>query len=280
MSHYKFLAIKSKFWKPKEDYIAKIVTALKDKVQDGDFIVISEKAISTATGNIYDESKILPNRTARFLAKYWMRYFWPYVLGPLCHLRGKTIQHLRNYPIEEGSAHKQVALQRVGLLQALRHASEGGIDATNLPYSYVSLPLKHPLQVAKRIRESIRTMLRKEVVVMIVDTDKTYTWKCFHFSSRSKAIDGIRSFGGFIAYLIGRSFKLEKRATPLVILGTNISVEETLEIAEMANRARGHGMGRTIWDIAAAFNVKPTGVSWKMLEAAEHKPIVIIRSFS
>ena len=41
MRHYKFLAIKSQFWKPKEDYIAKIVTALKDKVQDGDFVVIS-----------------------------------------------------------------------------------------------------------------------------------------------------------------------------------------------------------------------------------------------
>jgi F420-0:gamma-glutamyl ligase-like protein len=130
--HYKFLAVKSPFWRPKEDYVAKIVATLKDKVQDGDFIVISEKAISTAAGNICDESKILPSRTARFLAKYWMRYFWSYVLGPLCHLRKKTIYRLRKYPIEEGSAHKQVALQQVGILQiALEVMAWGGQSGTS-----------------------------------------------------------------------------------------------------------------------------------------------------
>ena len=70
---------------------------------------------------------------------------------------------------------------------------------------------------------------------------------------------------------------MEKRATPLAVAGSQITTEEALEIAKIANRTRGAGAGRTVWDMAKTFNVELTGVTWKMLESVEHRPIVVIR---
>ncbi len=206
-----------------------------------------------------------------------MRYVWGYIIGPLCHLREKTVLHLRAYPIEEGAAHKEVALKHAGFLQALMMGSEGGIDGSNLPYSYVSLPLKNPQQTAQRVREHIGSVLGKKVVVMIIDTDKTYSLGRFNFTPRPKPIKGIHSFGGFLTYVIGRLFKMKRRATPIAVAGSEIPVEEALKIAEISNRAQGFGAGRTIWDTAETFNVSITSVTWEMLDLVKHKPIVIVR---
>ncbi|PIX31901.1 hypothetical protein COZ60_02055, partial [Candidatus Bathyarchaeota archaeon CG_4_8_14_3_um_filter_42_8] len=114
--------------------------------------VVSEKAISTASNNIVDENGVRPSLSAKLIAKYWMRIVWGYFLGPLCHFQERLLQRLREYPFETGSRHKQVALQYAGLLQELMFGSEGGIDGSNLAYSYVSLPLKNADELAKKIR--------------------------------------------------------------------------------------------------------------------------------
>lgn len=277
MKRFEVFCVATQYLKPDEEYVAKIVAALKDRLREDDIVVVSEKAISTATGNIVDESVAAPSLTAKLLAKYWMRYVWAYILGPLCHLKMRKIIHFKNYPAKEGSAHKQVVLQYCGFLQALMPGSEGGIDCSNLPYSYVSLPKNKANRQAAAIRDSIKVELGKDVSVMIVDTDKTYSWRTFHFTPRPKPIRGIYSIGGFIAYVVGRAFHLKKRATPLTVAGAKISVEETLEIAELANRARGFGAGRTVWDMSKTFGVSVTSVSWKMLEETDHKPVVLVR---
>jgi len=277
VNKYKAVAVTTRYWRPGEDYLKQIVKAIENKVENEDFVTISEKAISTALGNIVDESVVQPSWFARFLAKYWMRFVWPYILGPLCHLRKRTIQRLRAYPIEEGSAHKQVALEHDGFLQALMQGSEGAIDGSNLPYSYVSLPLKNAQQIAQKIQKRIKSKLNKKVTVVIVDTDKTYSLKGFHFTPRPKPLKGIHSFGGFLAYVAGRFFKLEKRATPLAVAGSQTTSEEAIEIAKIANRSRGSGAGRTVWGMAKTFRVTLTGVTWEMLDNVKHQPIVIIR---
>lgn len=276
---YKRLAVKTQYWRPGEDYLTQIVESIKNKIKDGDFVTVSEKAISTALGNLIDEQHFHPSWTARFLAKYWMRFVWVHILGLFCHLREKTVQRLRAYPVNEGAFHKQVALVHAGLLQALMQGSEGGIDASNLPYSYASLPLTNAQQIAKEVRESVRSVLDKKVIVIIVDSDKTYSFRTFHFTPRPKPINGIHSFGGFLAYVIGRFFKMKQRATPIAVAGSKISVEEALKIADIANRGRGVGAGRTVWDMAERFRVPVTGVTWRMLDRVEHKPIVIVRAY-
>jgi F420-0:gamma-glutamyl ligase-like protein len=277
MTKYKALAVTTGYWRPRENYTEKIVEGVRGKIRDGDFIAISEKAIATATGNIVDESVVKASLNARLIARYWMRVAWGHLLGRLCHFQGKPLQRLREYPLETGSRHKQVALHYAGLLQALMFGSEGGIDGSNLAYSYVSLPLKDARVAAEELRRQIQLRLRKKVFVLIVDTDKTYSLRYFHFTPRPNPIKGIHSFGGFIVYVTGRMFRLRKRATPIAVSGCSISVEEALEVAEIANRARGYGAGRTVWEMAEKFNVDVDDVSWEMLETVRHKPIVIVR---
>lgn len=271
------MALSTRYWKPGENYLRLIGDALRNQVKQGDFVTISEKALSTALGNLVDEGTVQPGLVARFLAKYWMRYVWGLLLGRLCHLRRRTLHHVRWYPLREGSAHKDIALKYAGFLQALMFGSEGGIDASNLPYSYVSLPLRNAQKMAQEIRECIKSELEEEVVVMITDTDKTYSLGGFHFTHRSTSVGGIHSLGGFLAYVIGRFFRLKRRSTPIAVSGSEMGLEEALEIAEAANRARGFGAGRTVWEMAEAFKVPITQVTWNMLSRVEHKPIVIVR---
>lgn len=275
---YQTIALVTGYWRPGEDYQQQIVNALKGKVHEGDVVTVSEKAISTATGNIVDEKLVKAKLLARLLARFWMRVAWAYPLGTLCRLRRKTVERFKVYPFEEGSRHKQLALEKAGFFQALMHGSEGGIDGSNLPYSYVSLPLRNAQQIAERIRESLQNELRRVVVVMIVDTDKTYTFRSFHFTPRPGSIRGIQSVGGILAYLLGRFLKLRMRSTPIALSGFSLSAETALQIAEAANKARGYGSGRNVWDMAEAFDVALTEVTWEMLDKVEHKPIVIVRS--
>jgi len=270
-------AVQTRYWMPGSNYLDIIVSALKDKLNDGDIVLVSEKALAVARRLIVDESHVKPGLLAKFLARFWMRIIWGFFLGRICRLKEENIWRLRNYPVKEGSAHKQVVLWYANFLQALHWGSEGGIDGSNLPFAYVSLPLKDPQSVAEEIRLYLKNLLRKEVTVIIVDTDKTYSLGSFHFTHRPVSIDGIHSFFGVIAYIVGRALRLKRRATPLAVLGAKIDIEYALDLAEAAHRARGSGAGRTVWDMAERFGVDLTGVSWEMLKGISHKPIVVIR---
>jgi len=276
MKEYSISAIRTEYWMPNSNYLDIIVSALRGKLNDGDIIVISEKALSIAKGLIIDEKRVKAGLLARFLARLWTRIIWGYFLGRLCHLRKKNIQRLRRYPCGDGGRHKQVALRYAGFLEALLWGSEGGIDGSNLPYAYVCLPLGDPQRDADEIRLYIRSRLAKRVAVMIVDTDKTYSFRNFHFTHRPISFNGIHRLPA-AAYILGRMLRLKRRSTPIAISGIRLDVEPALNIAEAANRARGFGAGRTVWDMADRFSVDLTGVTWEMLRRIEHKPIVIVR---
>jgi F420-0:gamma-glutamyl ligase-like protein len=273
----KALAVTTPYWKPGDDYSREVLRVIVRVVEDGDFVVISEKAISTALGNIVDETTVKPSLTARIISRFWMRVVWGYFLCVLCHFRKKLTHEIRAYPLEMGSRHKQVAIRYSSPLQALMFGSEGGIDGSNLPYSYVSLPLRNVNRLAERMRSRIEAETGKSVFVVISDTDKTYSLRNFHFTPRPYPMKGIRSFGGFIAYVAGKMFRLRKRATPLTVVGGECGAEVALKVAEVANRARGSGAGRTVWDMAEYFKTGLGEVSWEMLDRVRHKPVVIVR---
>ncbi|MBT0159619.1 gamma-glutamyl ligase [Candidatus Bathyarchaeota archaeon A05DMB-2] len=277
MTKYRALAAATRFWKPGENYLKIITAAIEAKVDDGDFLIVSEKAISTALGRILDESTVQPSLNAKLIARLWMRIAWGYLLGVICHFGQRLLRRLREYPLETGSRHKQVALEHAGVLQALMFGSEGGIDGSNLPYSFVSLPLSDASEVAEQIQRHVLRTLGKRVCVVIVDTDKTYTFRNFHFTPRPRPMKGIHSAAGFTTYIFGRAFRLKRSSTPLAVAGCRLQAAEALEIANIADRVRGPGSGATVWDMAARFSVSVTGVSWEMLARLEHKPIVLVR---
>ncbi len=273
---YAVRPVETSYWRPMDDWIGDIVDGVSKIVREGDFLVVSEKAISVATAQVIDEADIKPTSLAKLIAIGWMRIVWGRILGPLCHLSRTNIAHLAQYPVREGAAHKQLAMDRVGLLQALRHGSEGGIDASNLPFSIVALPLEDPRKEADKLRKQLLIKTGKKVTVLVVDSDKTYSFRDFHMSVRQTTVREVKCLGLF-AYLLGRSLKLRPRSTPLAVVGENLSAEEALQVSAVANRARGSGAGRTAWDMGERFRVKPHEVTWDMLEAVRHVPVVVVR---
>ena len=223
-------AIRTRYWKPGDDYHEIILDTISAELNEGDVVAISEKALVVAQGLIVDESRARPGLVARSLASFWMRLVWGFVLSRLCHMKPVNIKRLRAYPLREGARHKQVCLEHVGFLQALRPFSEGGIDTTNLPYSLASLPLESPKRVAEEIQKMIADRLGKNVALTIVDSDKTYSCGAVHLSSRQVEIPGVVNLG-FFAYLIGRAFKWRARSTPIAWVGSEVSPDHALRVA-------------------------------------------------
>jgi F420-0:gamma-glutamyl ligase-like protein len=277
MMKIKTFTLQCQYWRPGTNYQKEISRRVANIVYDGDIIAVSEKALSTAMGNIVDESLIKPGALAWFLSSFWTRRVWGGPLGRALRLKEQTISNLQNYPRIEGAAHKQVALSNVGFLQSLRHYSEGGIDASNLPYSYVSLPLKNPSKIASRIREDIEKKSDVKVTVMIVDGDTTYSWKNLHLAPRNVETPGFIHFGGFITFLIGRFFGFQARQTPVAISGESINPDRSLWFARLFHKLCGGGAGRTAWSMSENMETSLTGVTWEMLESVEHYPITVIR---
>jgi len=268
------------YWRPRADYLKLIYDNTHRFLRDGDILVISEKALSVAKGNIINERAFRPSLLAKMLAKIGMRFLWGCFLGKVCHFKAETIMRLRNYPLKEGAAHKQSVLQFAGFMQALKYGSEGGIDTSNVPFSYACLPLNNPKKEAMHIRRELEVKDRKKITIIISDTDSTFSYHNFHFTSRPNPIRGIKSFGGAFSFVLGRALKLRQRATPLAVVGSEIGIEEALNLVEIAHHARGYGAGRSVWDMRLRFGVGFSNVTWEMLEQVNHFPLVLIRRTS
>ncbi|MBD3206763.1 hypothetical protein GF319_10540 [Candidatus Bathyarchaeota archaeon] len=276
----KTITFRTRYWRPGTDYLTQVTNAVRKHVEDGDIIAVSEKAISTAAGNLVDEDKIKPGKVAVFLTKIWTKKIWVKILGKICGLKAQTIDNLKNYPDKEGACHKQVALRHAGFMQSLRHYSEGGIDASNLPYSYVSLPLKDPKYIAEKIKDEIFRACNKRVSVMIGDGDTTYSWRNLHLAPRKVPVPGLIHFGGVLTFIIGRVFHLRERQTPIVIVGENANPDRLLWLAHLFHKLSGGGAGRTVWSMAEKMETSLTEITYEMLESVSHQPITLIRIFS
>lgn len=278
---YAVIPIRTRYWRPGCNYMELIVRVLRRMgVRDGDILVISEKALAVAKGNIVDESSVSPSLLSKFLARVWMRLVWGYVLGKISRLSPRTIMYLRRYPVEYGSRHKQVALKYAGILGSLCFGSEGGIDGSNLPYAYVCLPLSQADREAGAIRENIRDALGVDVSVMIVDSDRCYTWRNICVTPRPTAVEGIHSGGGVVTYVFCNLLRLRSWPTPVAYAGRRMRIEDMLKVARVADKSRGHGAGRNVWEMAERFGVPLAGVNWEMLDAVPHRPIVVALNIS
>lgn len=267
---------KTRYWRPGTNYINETLKTTGEYVQDGDIIALSEKAVSTALGLLIDEANIQPSSLAKFLTAF-NKEVWGGVLGRLVGFKEKTLKNLQNYPLEEGAAHKQVALSTVGFLHSLKHYSEGGIDASNLPYSYVSLPLPKPSEICEIIRSNYMKKLGKDVTVMIIDSDTSYSWRNLHLAPRDLNVPGLVHKGGFLVFLVGRILKLKARRTPVGVAGMNLNPDRALWLANLFHKISGAGAGRTVWSMAENLETDLSGVTWQMLESLDHFPIALFR---
>lgn len=275
------IALESKIWRPKTDFKRSIAELVKKVALDGDYIVISEKALSSALGLLYDESSIKIDPYSKVMTYLTTNLLWGFALSRVCKLSPETSLLLRKYPLTEGTRHKKLALRIGGILQALKPTSECGIDATNVPGSLVSLPLKNPFYVANDIRTYLEQELGINVQVVISDSDK-----CYQFKLLPKLILSCRNIGirssinlGFISFLVARLFNnfFSPYATPIGFSPLKLDTTELLIVAELADRARGFGIGRTIYEIEKKLKIKATELTWDILDSFPHYPVVVVK---
>ncbi|MGC8850470.1 MAG: coenzyme F420-0:L-glutamate ligase [Candidatus Bathyarchaeia archaeon] len=270
------MVFRTRLWRPGTDYLDLIADRVRGRIRDDDLLVVSEKPLSTALGYVFDEARMNPGSLAFWIAGFWTRSIWGRILGPFIGMSDRNLERLRNYPMTEGARHKELGLRLKGLMAALKPWSEGGLDVSNLPYSYCAAPLPDPERIAYRIRDFLNQKLRVDAAVAIVDSDKTYLFRNIGLSTRDSKVKGMINLG-FLSFILGRRLRLRAYATPIAYAGKPIPLRTLLKIASTADRVMGSGAGETVWDMAETLQTDLTGVSWEMLAKIPHRPIAIIR---
>jgi F420-0:gamma-glutamyl ligase-like protein len=281
------IPIRTKYIRKNEDFVPEVIKNLRNlrnelNIKDGDIIVLSEKFISTSEGNFVDEKNVKPSFLAYF-CYYWSKYIWGYILGPILKTRKDRIMNLRKMPKNETIKHKQVVINNVGLIYALKPASEGGVDLTNVPGSYASLLPKNPKNSAERLYYSIKKELNLDLIIIIIDTDATYRFFKWYLTALPYAMNGIISKIGVIGYVLGKLADLLNigglcGATPLTIVGNKIylsySLEELLYISNLADTSQVP-FTKSIHDMMKKYNTFE--ITEDILSKMNHTPIVIIK---
>lgn len=277
---YKVIPIETHYIKPNEsiDFMIDIICELSE---EEDYLVIAETPIAISQGRLIDESEYTPSLKANFLATYWSKYLWGYILGPLLRIKKRTIKNLRKLP-EETKQHKELVLNLYGWKHALKPASEAGIDLSNAPGTYVSLLPENPSKVAEEINEKINLKVNKNLTVLIIDTDATYKIKNKYFTGLPTAIEGIKSNNGVFGYALGQLCE-NVGSTPLGC-SRNISVEEGIKIANIAEDYQKElpTAMATIHSAKKVLNIntlkeEKNEISIESLDSITHTPAVLIR---
>lgn len=271
----KSIPIKTEYIKPNEGY-AKLVNLISTKCIDGDIIIVSETPISTAEGNLIDESKYNHGILAYLLCDIWSKYLWGYVLAPILGYKKRTIQNLRRMP-KKARAHKQLIYEKYGLKHALQPTSEAGVDLSNVPGEYVSPLPENPDRSAKKLKEEIYKKSNKNVDVIIIDTDPTYEFKGKLFTTLPKALAEIKTDMGIYGYLMQIVSK-KRGATILATTQNEYDIDKLIEMANIAEdvqRNASDNFFETIYNMQDEFNTDK--ITEDMLLKVTHIPAIILR---
>ena len=272
---YKVIPIETHYIKPNES-IDFMIDDISKLANEGDYLVIAETPISVSQGRLVDEADYTPSLKATFLATYWSKYFWGYVLGPLLGIKERTIKNLRKLP-EESKRHKEVVLQLYGWKHALKPASEAGIDLSNAPGTCVSLLPENPEKVAKEISADIKNKTSNTITTLIIDTDATYRRGNKYFTGLPIAIPGIEADKGVFGYTLGQLSE-NLGSTPLGC-SREIDVDESIEIANVAEdyqKSLSTAM-ETIYSVKDVLDSDTHEVTVESLDSIIHTPAVLIR---
>ena len=272
---YKVIPIETHYIKPNEN-IDFMIEDISKLANEGDYLVIAETPISVSQGRLVDEADYTPSLKATFLATYWSKYLWGYVLGPILGIKERTIKNLRKLP-EESKRHKEVVLQLYGWKHALKPASEAGIDLSNAPGTCVSLLPENPEKVAKEITEDIKNKTNNTITTLIIDTDATYRRGNKYFTGLPIAIPGIEADKGVFGYTLGQLSE-NLGSTPLGC-SRDIDVDEAIEIANVAEdyqKSLSTAM-ETIYSVKDVLDSDTHEVTVESLDSIIHTPAVLIR---
>jgi len=269
------------YWYPGTNVVKEIVRKYGKYVENNDIIVLSEKALSIALGNIYDESVIKGDFLTKIATFIVMKILWGGILK-FVFKNYSIIKLIKEIPINIAEPHKKLAIRYGGFKHFLKPISEAGIDTTNLPYRYVSLPLRNSLQTAENLRRDLINKLGKTINLLIIDTDKTFKLKFLKnvvFSTRSSSIKGIIDLGAY-AYFLGKTFRkyFISYPTPVAYCGIDFGIPIILKIAKICSKYMGSGFGRNILEMIQNIGVNSfDNIKWVDMKKTYHYPAILVK---
>jgi len=270
------------YWLPGSNIARNIASKYKGCLDDGSIVVVTEKAVSVALGNIYDESVIKVDPISSYLTKIISSHLWGRLLYRFFKHRENFLQIIEEVPLEYLAAHKKLSVKYGGLLSFIKPYSEAGIDTTNLPYYYVSLPLKDADKIARELREEIVKLVNRDVYVLLVDSDRTFKPKYLSslaISTRPSYVKGVVDLGG-LGFILGRLFakKFAEFPTPVAYDGYWLGLPRILKMAKIAEKQLGHGLGITAVEMLKNLGKSSfSEVKWTDMCKIRHYPAVVIK---
>lgn len=196
--------------------------------------------------------------------------------------RDDTLELLLTTPLELLASHKKLALAVGGLRHVLKPVSEAGIDATNLPYRYVSLPVREVDRIAVEIRERLVGSTGFDLNVLVVDSDKTFKPKNVEglaIATRPSKVRGVVDLGA-LAYLLGRKLRrmFVEYPTPVAYSGVWVGLKLILRVSKHADAAQGYGAGTNLLEAVRNLGrADLTSVRWVDLMRTRQYPAVVVR---
>lgn len=271
-----------KLWRPRVDVVNEILHFYGNILRPNDYLIISDKALSVAYGYLFDESKIKPDLLSKVLSYVITRFVWGRLLYNF--FSNDVIRVLKDTSINIIAAHKRIAMRIHGFKHFIKPVSEAGIDTSNLPKAYVSIPIPRSKmsKIIDYIHKKITVKLGFSVNILVINTDKAYMPKFINnlvFSTRPSFIPGIIDLGGY-AYLLGKCLRkyFYEFPTPVAYKGKWIGLKNLMILCKVAEKYRGHGAGRNLVEMMKLLNVKSySEITWRKLSNFKHYPVLLIR---
>ncbi len=251
-------------------------------IDRGDIIVLSEKPLAIALGYIYDENLIDIDPISSIMTKITL-FLWCRILNNFIVSRSISMI-CGNIDSKLITRHKKLAMKIGGIKHFLKPLSEAGIDTSNIPYSYVSLPLRNATKIAMELKERLESRLGIDIDILIIDTDRAFQLKKLDniaFATRHSEIPGIIDLG-FIAYLLGKTLRdiFVEYPTPIAFTGMWMGLKRILRIAYISDKVMGYGVGRNFIEMMRNLK-KDLGeiISWRDICLYRHRPIAIVKEY-
>ena len=277
---FKLIKKPMRYWYPGANVVKEIWRTYKDTLRPGDIIALSDKALSIAYGSIYDEKLIHPDPITKFMTYIVSKIFWAKVMHYM--FLEDTLSILTSTPLNVLASHKKLSIKIGGLKHFLKPLSEAGIDTTNLPYTYVSLPIQNIDKIVNELKEQLELLSSMPINILVIDSDKCFQPKGYRsiaFATRPTGIKGIIDLGA-IAYFIGRRFKkyFVEYPTPVAYTGPWLGLRALLKISKIVDEKRGHGLGRNIIEVLRRLGKRSYDeVTWRDLGRVKHYPAIVVR---
>lgn len=169
------------------DNLAEIVVkSVKDEIgglEDKDIVVFTSKIVSKAAGRIRKLSEVKPGKKALAISRRtgkdakWLQMIFDegHEIVAILPLKGVIEHHILNTSQDSQCTQELCENERALCITRGKdgriHTCDAGIDGSNHPPDIVSLLPRDPDAEARQIREQIRTLVGRQVAVILADTE-------------------------------------------------------------------------------------------------------------